>query len=87
MTKKIVAIGIGLFGYLILNIQFDISKADQYYFVNNSRESVAAKVTLATDLKERKSIWNDKNAEDESFLTESYMPVIIGFGIINILER
>jgi hypothetical protein len=84
--KKILAIGIGLFGYLILNIQLDISYADQYYFANNKGGLIPTKVNVTIDLKEEKSIWNeirdDTNAENESFFTEPCMPIIIGFGII-----
>ena len=84
--KKILAIGIGLFSYLISNIQLDISKAKQYSLVNTTREPVTTKVPVSIDLKEKKSVWNDisddTNAENESFFTKPYMPIIIGIGLI-----
>jgi hypothetical protein len=86
--KKILAIGIGLFSYLISNIQLDISKAKQNYFVNTTRELVTTKVAVAIDLKGEKSIsnniGNDTNIENQYFFIEPQLPFILGFGMIDI---
>jgi hypothetical protein len=86
--KKILAIAIGLFSYLISNIKLDASKAAPYYFANTKGGLVLTKVTDAVDLKDEKSIWNnirhDADAENQYYLQEPYMPFIIGGGVMYI---